>query len=241
MSYADQSPFRVRFEWGAAGLAAVGPGCAAIIVVDVLSFGTCTSIAVARGAEILPYRFRDASAAEFARTHGAILAGERRATSGYTLSPTSLRSIPAGCRLVLPSPNGATLSLHAADIATTVAGSLRNARAVGRWAQAQDGPIGVVACGERWSDDGLRPAWEDLVGAGAILAELTGPTSPEAEAAVATFRAAEPELRERLRACASGRELIERGFASDVDIAAELNADDCVPVLRDGAFRDAVC
>ena len=40
--------------------------------------------------------------------------------------------------------------------------------------------------------------------------------------------------------CASGRELVERGFAEDVAIAAELASSAVVPVLRDGAFTSAI-
>lgn len=239
MSYADQSSYTIRFEWGLSGLNAVGPDCGAIIVVDVLSFGTCVSIAVRRGAEVLPYRYRDASAGELARTIRGILADERRTVGGLSLSPASLLNIPAGTRFVLPSPNGATISLRAGELAPTGAGALRNARAIGRWANSQTDPIAVIACGERWHDDKLRPAWEDLIGAGAIISELAGSPSPEAETAAAAFRAARSNLGERLRNCASGRELIERGFASDVDLAAELNADACAPVLRNGAFRSS--
>lgn len=237
MSFADQASYTIRFEWGLSGLEAVGRGCGAIIVVDVLSFCTCVSIAVARGAEVLPYRYRDFSAGEFARSQQATLADERRTVGGLSLSPESLLKIPTGTRLVLPSPNGATVSLRAAELAPTGVGALRNARAIGKWADSQADPIAVIACGERWSDDKLRPAWEDLVGAGAIISELAGSPSPEAEAAAAAFRAARRELPERLRGCTSGRELIERGFTTDVALAGELNADHCAPVLRNGAFR----
>jgi 2-phosphosulfolactate phosphatase len=96
--------------------------------------------------------------------------------------------------------------------------------------------VAVIACGERWTDGSLRPAWEDLVGAGAVIAQLPGPRSPEAEAAVAAFRGAEANLQTRLRECSSGRELIERGFAGDVDLAAAYGVSECVPVMQAGAF-----
>jgi 2-phosphosulfolactate phosphatase len=39
-----------------------------------------------------------------------------------------------------------------------------------------------------------------------------------------------------VRGCASGRELAERGFWDDVEVAAELNVSSVVPVLTNGAF-----
>jgi phosphosulfolactate phosphohydrolase-like enzyme len=34
----------------------------------------------------------------------------------------------------------------------------------------------------------------------------------------------------------SGRELVDQGFSVDVSLAEELDADDVVPVLRDGRY-----
>jgi hypothetical protein len=45
-----------------------------------------------------------------------------------------------------------------------------------------------------------------------------------------------PNLRDLLLACASGRELAERGFARDVELATEFDISDAVPVLRESAF-----
>jgi 2-phosphosulfolactate phosphatase len=95
----------------------------------------------------------------------------------------------------------------------------------------------VVAAGERWPDGELRPAVEDLWGAGAVLAQLgeTG-LSPEATAAVAAFRSVEGRLTDELRESASGRELVEDGFATDVDVAAAYGVSGVVPVLVGDAF-----
>ena len=105
------------------------------------------------------------------------------------------------------------------------------------------GGLTVIAAGERWPDGSLRPAVEDLWGAGAVLAALVdlGVTGlgPEARVAEQAFRAVEPELGAALRSCASGRELVAQDFAEDVAIAGELDADGCVPVLADGFFADA--
>ncbi|HEX7716345.1 MAG TPA: 2-phosphosulfolactate phosphatase, partial [Marmoricola sp.] len=63
--------------------------------------------------------------------------------------------------------------------------------------------------------------------------------SPEAELGRAAFVAVRGRLSEQLHACASGRELVGAGFAEDVRIAAELDADQVVPVLDGVAFTAA--
>lgn len=99
----------------------------------------------------------------------------------------------------------------------------------------------MLAAGERWhgGTGPLRPAVEDLLGAGAVLARLPAAwRSPEAEVAVAAFDGVRHRLGEVLAACASGRELHQRGFGVDVEVAAALDAATAVPVLGDdGAFR----
>ena len=161
----DQHAYRVRFEWGERGIEALGPTSDIIVIVDVLSFTTSVDIAVSRGAPVFPFRHRDASAAQYASQKRSILAASRNA-GGYTRSPASLLSVPAGCRIVLPSPNGSTLSLQAARYGVTIAGCLRNAPAFGEYVRNRGGTVAVIACGERWADGTLRPAWEDIVGAG---------------------------------------------------------------------------
>ena len=129
-----------------------------------------------------------------------------------------------------------------AGAATVIAGCLRNAAAVGRFLRGSPGPVTVIAAGERWPDGSLRPALEDLLGAGAILSALGGPGSgvfsPEAEAARACF-AATADVTAAVSGCASGRELIEGGFGDDVAIATEIDACLVVPVVADGAFTAA--
>jgi len=226
----------VRFEWGERGLEDISPGSDVIVIVDVLSFCPCVEIATARGATVLPYRWKDETAARYAEEHRAILADGRNMTDGYTLSPTSLVNIPAGTRLVLPSPNGAALSLRAAQIGCVVAASLRNAAAVAGFARARGGPVAVIACGERWADGSLRPAWEDLIGAGAVISGLPSTRSPEAETAFDAFRSTKADLLERMRMCTSGRELVGRGFDADVELVSSVNVSECVPVLHVDAF-----
>ena len=133
-------------------------------------------------------------------------------------------------------PRRRTVALAAAGSgATVLAGCLRNATAVARAALRLGRTLAVVAAGERWPDGSLRPAVEDLLGAGAVLAALDHPApSPEARAAAGAFRSA--DLPTALRECASGRELAGAGYANDVAVAARLDASDVVPVLSDRAF-----
>src|SRR5579859_428181 len=237
--YCDQHAYEIRCEWGAQGVAALAPHSDAIVVVDVLSFSTCVDIAVANGAWVYPYRWRDESARAYADTLGAILATSRRdAGAGYSLSPASLRTIPAGTRLVLPSPNGATLSL-ATGAGPTLAGCLRNATAVARAAGRYGRRISLIPAGERWPDGSLRPALEDLLGAGAIINGLPGSRSPEAELAAAAFARFYPTLAATLQQCSSGQELIGQGYTADVALAAAYDSSAAVPVLSAGAYRAA--
>ena len=53
---------------------------------------------------------------------------------------------------------------------------------------------------------------------------------------MAAFRAAAPDLGGFLAACASGRELRERGFGQDMELAAQLDVSSTVPILRGEAF-----
>ncbi len=234
----DQGRFDVRMEWGERGVEHVAAGCEAVVIVDVISFSTCVDVAVSRGAAVLPYPYRrDGEAAAFARAHGAKLAVPRR-ERGWSLSPASLGTLPAGARLVLPSPNGSALTLKA-RAPLVLAGCLRNAAAVVGFIGTR-APVAVIACGERWPDGALRPAVEDLVGAGAIVSHLPGRHSPEARAAAAVFRTAEGDLAGCLAGCSSGRELAELGFDADLALASQLDVSHSVPVFGGAEYVDAL-
>lgn len=228
MTAFSQSTWDCRCEWGAAAVAALAPADATIVV-DVFSFTTCVDIAVSRGAAILPYAWNDDSAAGFAAAQRAELAGKRRKTR-YSLAPSSYLDAPRGLRCVLPSPNGAQITLAAARTPSIVlAGSLRNARAVAEAAQRLGTTFNVIPAGERWRDGSLRPALEDWLGAGAILSWLPGTRSPEADAAVTLFESYRGSLVSVLDRCGSGRELHERGHEQDREIAGALDVSVCVP------------
>ena len=231
----------IKFEWGEHGARVLARTCRALVIVDVLSFSTAVDVAVSRGALVLPSPLRNMSAlAEYAAAQRAELAVGRRLVNSaqpYSLSPATLANLPRGARLVLPSPNGATLSLIAAEHGCALyAACLRNATAVA--GAIGDEHVGVIAAGERWPDGSLRPALEDLLGAGALIAALGARghgCSPEAEAAALTFRGA-LDLARMIEGCVSGRELIEMGFPQDVEVASQVDASRAVPVYRDNAY-----
>jgi len=236
----DQAEFDIRCEWGLGGIQQLAGISDAIVIVDVLSFATCVSIAVTRGAVVFPFRWKDDSVLDFARTLDAVSAGAR-GKSRYSLSPGSLREIPRGTRLVLPSPNGSALTLSTGKT-PTFAGCLRNSKAVARAAALCGPKIGVIPAGERWEEsDSLRPALEDLVGAGAVIRHLhlVGSLSPEARLAVNAFTCFKEDLFAGLGQCSSGKELIAKGFQEDVLLASELDVDQCAPRYSEGAYKTA--
>ena len=246
-----QSSHRVRLDWGPTGAAAVADGADIAVVVDVLSFTTTLTVAVERGVVVHPYRWKDERAAEYAASLGAVLAVgrfEQRESGGsaVSLSPAAMAEVVGVGRVVLPSPNGSTICAALAESGARVVGAcLRNRTAVAAWLAPQlaaGATAAVVPAGERWPDGSLRPAVEDLWGAGAVLAALAAPRglSPEAALARDAFRAVEADLAGALTACASGQELAAVGFADDVRMSAELDVSGVVPLLGpDGAFRPA--
>ena len=246
-----QAGFRARFDWGLTGARTLAPEVAIVAVFDVLSFTTALTVALDNGIEVFPFRWRDERAEAFAQQHDATLAvGRSTAKTGQvSLSPPTIRAATGVRRLVLPSPNGSTISHDVAELGATVIGvSLRNVDAAADWTvrKLADDPgasVAAIAAGERWPDGELRPAVEDLWGAGAYLAALAdrgfGPLSPEAHATAAAYTAVADDFPARLRACVGGRELTEWDYASDVEVATEINASTVVPVLTGESFTNA--
>ncbi|MBT2187951.1 2-phosphosulfolactate phosphatase [Sphingobium nicotianae] len=236
----------VRCEWGLKGVELLRDRAGVIVIVDVLSFTTAVDVATARGALIYPHAYdRSADGAaraeEAARAVGAVLALPRKVAAGgqYSLSPASLAGAAPAARIMLPSPNGSTLTLACGDT-PVFAGCLRNATALADSVRAFAGgrDIAVIPAGERWpQDDSLRPAIEDWLGAGAIISALGLPCAPEAELARISFEAARADFAHLIRTSMSGRELIEGGYEGDVEMAIDLDVSDGAPLLVDGAYR----
>ena len=212
----DQSHYQVRVEWGAEGLARLAPADI-VVVVDVLRFSSTLANLVAEGRSV-------------------DLADAR-----------------------IWSSNGADVSTAAAETgAIVLVGGIRNAAATARAVmtlqerRAERTSVTVIAAGERTPAGDLRFAVEDQLGAGAVIAALTDlgidHSSPDAAVAAEAFRALRRALRHLLSASGSGRELVD-GVASTARMveagirpatteeAAEPDAVDAVPMLRDGSFE----
>jgi len=231
-----QVDFEVRCEWGEPGVIQLAPISDVLIIVDVLSFSTCVEVATSRGAVVYPHPWKGEASKELAQPINAEWAGPR-GSGHYSLSPSSLLSIPKDTALVLPSLNGSALSLTTGDT-PTLTGCLRNCRAIALAAMTYGRRIAVVPSGEQWPDGGLRPAFEDFIAAGAIISFLEGRLSPEAQAAAIAYQGIRQNLTWLIEQCSSGKELIEQGFKQDVILASQFNVSDCVPALLEGAYRN---
>lgn len=229
---------QIEFAWSGAGLTALRQKCDVFVILDVLCFTTSVDVAVARGAEVLPFPLGKYGADDAARRDEAVLAKPRKeAMGGPSLSPASLQNLAPGTRLLLPSPNGSALSAMVRD-RSVFAASLRNATAVAAAVRQAGDRIAVIAGGEHWPGGALRPALEDLLGAGAVIARLRGRLSAEARAAKAAYLELKDELPGTLRESLSGQELIAAGFPDDVELAALEDVSAAVPALIEGRYID---
>ena len=234
--YFDQNEFNVRFEWGLEGVEALSESSNVIIIVDILSFSTCIDIATSRGATVFPYLGDIHDINAFASEVGAIPVNHKRSLDQYSLSPSSLRKCTSGTRLILPSLNGSKLSAMS-NRKTTFTACFRNASAVARKAQQIGRNICVIAAGEKWKNGNIRFAVEDFIGAGALISRLNGKKSPEAISCQDAFQPLTHDLHRFLSQCSSGKELIEAGFSQDINLAAELDCSQTVPILINGAYQ----
>ncbi len=231
------------FAWGVSGAEAISEQASCFAVADVLSFTTAVCVAAARDTEVFPSPdaeqgrlLAEALGAELAVNRGAVTAEQP-----WSLSPVHLASAPAVPWLVVPSPNGAAVSVAVSRSGLPVlALSLRNPSASVRWLVSRgfgssERPVAVIAAGERWPDGTLRPAIEDLFGAGLVLEGLAArgvELSPEAYvAARAVAGLTHLEIADLVRRSWSGVELTGVGFSGDVEVAVEVDADGGVAVM----------
>jgi 2-phosphosulfolactate phosphatase len=243
----DQSYFISRIEWGVRGARKAASRGDITIIVDVLSFSSTVVTAVHNGAIIFPHPKNEAVQAFAEKVQAELIIGRAEAAKigNPTLSPISFSPMHAGLNYVLCSMNGSVCSWAASQAHNLLIGCLLNAHAVAAVAnqlQLDSGSsISVIPCGEQWNEvhegeNQLRHAVEDYLGAGAILSQLKGTPSPEAEVCIHAFRNSKHRLTELIWDCGSGRELRELGFEVDVIHCSQLNALEIVPIYNGDHF-----
>jgi len=236
----DQSPHRVKFDWGWHGCSSAAARGEIVVIVDVLRFSTVCAAACARGISIVPAAM-DEELEPLAQRHGATNPG----TDFARLSPDSYSSLEPGSRIVVKSPNGATCATLSIGAPHVLFGAIVNATAVAQRVRdllwETDLSATIIACGERWDhanpDGQLRFAIEDYLGAGAILSKLDVDKSAEAIVSETSFRGSQMSIAESLLGSASGRELLARSLIRDVNLAADLDLFDAVPIFLDGVIH----
>ena len=136
----------------------------------------------------------------------------------------------------------------ATDAPSVFVGSVRNATAtaaaIDELLGAEASRVTIVASDEHWSSvdpgrSGIRTAFEDVIGAGLIAAELAKRSrtlSVEARSAAGAAEAHRSTLAISLADCIGGRELIAKGFPDDVVLASELNATTIAVCRADDGF-----
>jgi hypothetical protein len=97
----QQTAHLIHFDWAIQGADAIALDADLAVVIDVLSFTTTLTVALDGETTVLPYRWNDSNAVNFARQHDAVLAVDRSiAEAGQiSLSPAP----PCGPR---GRPNG---------------------------------------------------------------------------------------------------------------------------------------
>ena len=85
----NQSNYEICCEWGLQGVHQLAPSSDVVIIVDVLSFSICVSVACELGASVFPFSGTQAAAIDFARNHAAILA-VKSGQGAFSLLPASL-------------------------------------------------------------------------------------------------------------------------------------------------------
>src|SRR5688572_3224037 len=97
----NQHEYDIRFEWGQRGVEKLSSISDVVIIIDILSFSTCVDIVTGNLASVIPYKWKDETAIELAKSKNAFLADHKRQYStSYSLSPTSLLTVNKNEKIV---------------------------------------------------------------------------------------------------------------------------------------------
>lgn len=240
---------KVKLDWGTEGLEFALKNKDIVVIVDAIRFSSAVVTAVANGFTIYPVSDFE-KGKKLAKSIGAELSG-KSGKAKYSLSPASFLKKAENKEIVLCSPNGARCSEMVKDNIGAV-GSFLNAKAVGKWAtktaKEKKCDVTLIAAGEqRVIESGGAVyveetpnkvfAIEDYLGCGAIISYIDLDKSSEAEVCELAFKASKHKLRDLLMNSISGKYLIQKNLAQDVEDVAKLNYYDVVPKISDGKIK----
>jgi 2-phosphosulfolactate phosphatase len=212
------------------------------VVIDIIRASTTITMALHHGcAGIVPARtLREARAVAVTLGDGALVAGERAAAK---MAGADLGNSPAeygrerveGKTVVLTTSNG-TRAIRAIEGARdVVACAFLNVSATARWLRRAGADVLIVCAGRHH-----RFCLEDAVGGGMLIDRLSRISdrslelSDGARAAHLLYAANRGDLLEVLRGCEWGRDITRKGFGADLEVCAQVDLTDVVPVMREG-------
>lgn len=215
----------------------------AAVVFDVLRATTTITAALAAGVNPIYVFDRLDDARQQAGPPGPdrILAGERKciAPEGFDRgnSPRGFVSADSGKPMFLATTNGTRALAAVAAAPLVLVGALVNAAAVAEYLIRAGRDVLLLCAGT----DGAI-SMEDLLGAGAVLQELSRRGAVELEGdlpriALRLFAAARSDLSAVLTDAQGGRNVIAAGLADDIAFAARLNSLPIVGQLRHDPLR----
>jgi 2-phosphosulfolactate phosphatase len=214
----------------------------AAVVIDVIRASTTITIALHHGcAGIVPARtLREARAMALTIGDGALVAGERAAAkmAGAQLgnSPGEYARERIEGRIVVLTTTNGTRAFRAIEGAQdVVACAFLNVSATARWLRRAGADVLIVCAGRNG-----HFCFEDAVGGGMLIDRLSRISnrslelSDAARAAHLLYSANQGNLLEVLRGCEWGRDITRKGFGADLEICAQVDLTDVVPVMREG-------
>jgi 2-phosphosulfolactate phosphatase len=202
----------------------------AVVVLDVLRATTTIAAALAAGAQHVRVfgAIEDARAAAPLSPEPVLLAGESRCLrpEGFDLGNSPAEFTPqrcAGKTILLSTTNGTRALLAARGAALILAGALVNTAATARHLPKTGLDVTLLCAGT-----GGEVAAEDVLGAGAVLAEMDRLTLTKLESdagliALTMFNEHQTDLPAALRRTLGGRNVIAAGLGADINFAARLN------------------
>ncbi|HWR21789.1 MAG TPA: 2-phosphosulfolactate phosphatase [Verrucomicrobiae bacterium] len=212
----------------------------AVAVIDVIRATTTITMALHQGcAGVIPVRtLSEARTVARRLGQGALLAGERGAerAAGFDLgnSPAEYgRERVKGKTVVLTTTNGTRTFQAVSGAQAIIACSFLNVSAAAHWLAATGLDI-LIACAGRYG----RFCLEDVVGSGMLIDRVLSvgdrpiDLTDAARAAHQLFSHYRGDLLGMLRGCEWGGEIIRKGFGADLEICAQVDLTDIVPVMR---------